>query len=145
MRAKKFRFVGAVFVCVATLAAGITLADVVILKNGDKLTGTVGQIADGKMEFKSPVLGDIKIDLANVESYTTDAPATIRMKSKAAATQPEITDRITAGDATRVETAGGQTIATGDVKVINPPQKDWTGSVLGLATLARGNTDTLDI
>jgi len=138
------------------LAAGIyaaaicspSLADVVTLKNGDKINGTIGQIADGKMEFKSPVLGDIKIDLANVESYTTDEPATIKLKSKAAAeaaTQPVITDRITAGDATKVETAGGQSFTLDKVKVINPPKQAWTGSVLGSAALARGNTDKFDV
>lgn len=118
-----------------------SFADVVTLKNGDKINGTVGQIADGKMEFKSPVLGDIKIDLANVESYTTDAPATIRMKGATT----RITDKITAGDATKVETAGGKSIALADVKVINPPTKDWTGSILGNGVLARGNTDTFDL
>ncbi|MBC8107500.1 MAG: DUF481 domain-containing protein [Anaerolineae bacterium] len=130
---------------VATIAAAAlaspVLADVVTLKNGDKINGTVGQISDGKMEFKSPVLGDIKIDLANVESYTTDAPARIRMKG--ATTQ--ITDKITAGDATKVETAGGKSIALSDVKVINPPTKEWSGSILGTAALARGNTDTFDV
>jgi len=129
----------------ALLCAQMALADVVTLKNGDKINGTIGQIADGKMEFKSPVLGDIKIDLANVESYTTDAPATIRFKAKAAATQPTITDKIASGDSTKVQTAGGQTIALDNVKVINPPKKDWTGAILATGSLQRGNTDTLDI
>jgi putative salt-induced outer membrane protein YdiY len=145
MASKKFRFVSALLFGSAALASSALRADVVVLKNGDKINGTIGQIADGKMEFKSPVLGDIKIDLANVESYTTDAPATIRLKAKAAATQPTITDKITAGDATKVQTANGQTISVGDVKVINPPKKDWTGSVLASGILQRGNTDTLDV
>ena len=144
---KKFRLAIACSIALAALASNPLLADVVVLKNGDRINGTIGQIADGKMEFKSPVLGDIKIDLDKIESYTTDTPATIRMKSKAAGatTMPVVTDKITAGDATRVETAGGQTIATGDVKVINPPKKDWTGAILALGTLQRGNTDKLDI
>src|SRR3954447_18677770 len=114
MTCKKFRIACAMLMSSVAIASSVLLADVVVLKNGDKINGTIGQIADGKMEFKSPVLGEIHIDLANVESYTTDAPATIRLKAKAAATQPEITDKITAGDATKVQTANGQTISVGD-------------------------------
>jgi putative salt-induced outer membrane protein YdiY len=142
---KKFRLAIACSIALAALASNPTLADVVVLKNGDKINGTIGQIADGKMEFKSPVLGDIKIDLDKIESYTTDSPATIRMKAKAAATQPIITDKIASGDATTVTTAGGQTINTGDVKVINRPKEEWTGAILALGTLQRGNTEKLDI
>src|SRR5436309_1417091 len=109
-----------VFLAAAISASAIcsmSLADVVTLKNGDKINGTVGQIFGGKMEFKSPVLGDITIDMANVESYTTDAPAKIRMKGH----EPTVTDKITSGDATKVETAGGKSLTLTDVKVINPP------------------------
>lgn len=133
-------------VFLAALLAGVALtsvgqADVVTLKNGDKINGTVGQIAGGKMEFKSPVLGDIKIDMENIESYATDAPATIRMKGSA----PTLTEKITAGNASKVETAGGKSLAVADVKVINPPKEEWTGSVLATGALARGNTDKFDL
>ena len=40
-----------------------------LLKNGDKLTGKIGQISGGKVTFDSPMLGEITIDLANVESW----------------------------------------------------------------------------
>src|SRR3954447_26804115 len=115
MTCKKFRIACAMLMSSVAIASSVLLADVVTLKNGDKINGTVGQIADGKMEFNSPVLGDIKIDMANVESYTTDAPATIRMKKNA----PTVTDKIKSGDATKVETVGGQTLSLDNVKVIN--------------------------
>ena len=124
-------------------AATVTLADTVTLKNGDKITGTVGQIAGGKMSFSSPVLGNITIDLANVEGYTTDAPADIRMKN--VATTQDVTDKVKSGNAERIETAGGATVAMPDVKVINPPPQDWNGSILLTSTLARGNSNTFDL
>src|SRR5262245_61558017 len=96
----------------AAIAVGVTahvLADTVTLKNGDKITGTVGQIADNKMSFKSPVLGDITIDMANVESYATDAPIDIRLKD-GASTQG-VAGPTTSGTAEKVETAGGGAVA----------------------------------
>src|SRR5687767_11531560 len=67
-------------------------ADEVILTNGDKLTGTVGQVAGGQMKFTSPVLGELTIELKNVQTYTTESPAKIRVKRG-----PTITAPITAG------------------------------------------------
>ena len=115
-------------------------ADQVVLKNGDKITGKVGQIADGKMKFTSPVLGEITIDMANVESFSTDAPVDIRMKQN----QPTVTDKVT-GTATDYKTEGGRDVPASDVKVFNPPPAKWTGSVLFSGALARGNTDTFDL
>jgi putative salt-induced outer membrane protein YdiY len=123
-------------------AVAVARGDTVTLKNGDRINGTVGQIVGGKMSFKSPVLGDISIDMNNVESYTTDAPASIRMISP---TSQPVTDKISVGDKDRITTARGRTIATADVKAVNPPPQDWTGRILFTGALARGNTDTFDI
>src|SRR5687768_18136773 len=126
----------------AALAAGAApaLGDEVVLSNGDRLTGTIGQIAGGKMSFKSPALGDLTIELKNVTSYATDAPAEVRVKDG-----PTIKDQITAGDATQVTTAGGASTPLASVKVINPPPQKWTGAVVAAGSSVRGNTDTENI
>jgi len=116
--------------------AGISFADKVELTDGNKLTGKVGTIADGKMKFNSPSLGSIELEMKNVTSFTTDEPVTIRTKSEGTTS-----DKIAGGDATQITTAGGKTVPTSDVKVINPPKQEWTGSILGTFTLNRGNTN----
>jgi putative salt-induced outer membrane protein YdiY len=124
------------------LIAMLTLplrADEVTLTNGDKLTGKVGEITAGKMKFDSPVLGEITIDMANVRTFTTDAPATIQPKAA-----PRVEGRITDGDATKVTTEAGQTFTLSDVKSVNPPPIKWTGFVLANLSIARGNTETVD-
>jgi len=133
-----------VWLAVGVVLVGLNLssafADQVVLKNGDKLTGIVGPIADGKMKFTSPVLGEITIDMANVETFKTDAPATIRMKGE----QPT-TDKVESGTATDYKTTGGRDVPAGEVKVFNPPPSQWTGSILFSGALVRGNTETFDI
>jgi putative salt-induced outer membrane protein YdiY len=116
-----------------------TRADEVVLSNGDKLTGKVGEITGGKMKFNSPALGEITIEMKNVQSFTTDAPATIQPKSA-----PRVEGRITEGDATKVTTEAGQTFTLSDVKSVNPPPVKWTGFVLANLSIARGNTETVD-
>jgi putative salt-induced outer membrane protein YdiY len=135
------RFLIFASIAIAAVLSTTVPADVVTLKNGDKITGTVGQIADGKMDFKSPVLGEIKIDMANVETFTTDAPVDIRMKGK----QPDVTGKVAEGDAAKYKTQDGREVAVSEVKVFNPPPRKWTGSVLLNSTLARGNTDSFDL
>ena len=122
------------------LVAAAARADVVELTNGDKINGKVGEIAGGKMKFTSPVLGDITIDMANVKTFSTDEPATIQPKH-----EQRISDRITAGDAAKIQTAGGTTMPSSDIKSINPPPQQWNGKVLVTGQLARGNSNTEDL
>lgn len=128
--------VQALALAAAMTLCGAAIGDTVELINGDKLTGTVGTIAGGKMKFASTALGDLEIDMAKVKSISTDAPATIRTKSAGTTT-----DKITAGDVNQITTAGGQTVGAADLKDVNPPAQEWTGSVVGNFTLARGNTN----
>lgn len=135
------RAAGALTLALALLAhVAVAGADVVILNNGDKLTGKVGQISGGKMNFNSPMLGDITIDLANVESFTTDEPAVIRR-----ADAPPVEEKITEGTAEQITTESGAVVPLAEVKIINPPPQKWTGALLVAGTLVRGNTETADL
>lgn len=119
--------------------APLGLADEVILSNGDKLTGTVGEIAGGKMKFTSPVLGEISIDMANVSSFTTDEPAAIRLKEG-----PPLQEPITEGTPDALTTESGRTVPFDEVKFFNQPPEKWTGFVVANLSIARGNTETID-
>jgi putative salt-induced outer membrane protein YdiY len=130
----------AVAASIALLCVHSVRADEVILANGDKLNGKVGQIAGGKMQFNSPVLGEITIDMANVQTFTTDEPAIIQPKGE----QPRVTDRIVEASPETITTEAGQTFTLNEVRSVNPPPVKWTGFLLGNLQIARGNTETMD-
>ena len=54
-------------------------ADEVILKNGDRITGTVVELAGGKLSIKTEYAGTIKIDWAQVDTFATDAPVYVKI------------------------------------------------------------------
>jgi putative salt-induced outer membrane protein YdiY len=135
--AVRFAAAAAALVLGGLMFASQARADEVVLKNGDTIHGTVGEITGGVMKFKSPNLGDLSIKLADIKTYKTDAPATVRLKQGG----PVVVGPITEGSATRITTAGGQTISTAQVKVVNPPPAAWTGSVIASGIINRGNTN----
>ncbi len=119
-------------------------ADTVKLKNGDTLTGKVVSILDGKVTLTTAAAGEIKIDLAQVETLATDDEIEVELatgskfKGKASAAE---------GGAFTVETTdvGKQTVAISNVGSVNKPAKPpraWTGSIVGSSTWTRGNTST---
>lgn len=55
------------------------MADQIVLKNGDRLTGTIVK-SDGKtIVFKSDLVGEVTVSLDNVESVTADNPLHVTM------------------------------------------------------------------
>jgi putative salt-induced outer membrane protein YdiY len=117
--------------------AGWARADEVLLKNGDKITGTVGQVTGDTLTFTSPVLGSLSIKLSNIQSYKTDKAATVRLKSGQTFSSP-----IAQGNATQIVTADNRTTPVVVIKAVNPPPEAWTGAVVVNGALNRGNTNT---
>src|SRR5687768_17869880 len=48
--------------------------DVVVLKNGDRVTGEVQQLDRGRLTFKTDDIGTVEIEWDNVQSVTAAAP-----------------------------------------------------------------------
>jgi putative salt-induced outer membrane protein YdiY len=110
-------------------------ADQIVLKNGDKLNGTIGLITGGSMTFTSPVLGQLTIKLTDLQSYTTSEPATVRLKTGQIITAP-----ISQGTADKIQTVPDKVTPTAQVKDVNPPAEKWTGNIVFNGELNRGNT-----
>jgi putative salt-induced outer membrane protein YdiY len=121
------------------LFAGPALADTVKLKNGDTLTGKVVDVSGGKLTFKTDAAGEMKIDVAQIETLTTDDPIQVDLKDGSHVSGKAAT---ATGGAFVLETEklGKQTIALADVKGVNQPPRHWTGSIVGAATWTRGNS-----
>ena len=54
-------------------------ADEVVLNNGDRITGKMVDLADGKLSIKTEYAGVVKIDWSQVKTFSTDAPAYVKI------------------------------------------------------------------
>ena len=129
------------------LAAGcmiITSAfgDEVLFKSGDKLTGTIDSVVGGKMTFTSKVAGKLTLNMADIKTFSTDAPVEIAMADGTVHMQ-----KVALSDEGYVSAMAGdgaqpQSLSLANVAKINPEKPHWTGAVVAGALVNRGNTES---
>jgi len=118
----------------------VVSGDEVFFKSGDRLTGTVEKLEGGKMTFASKVAGTLTLNMADIKTFSTDAPVEVAMADgtvhmqKLAASDEGYVSVIPSG------TAQPQSLSLANVAKINPDKPRWTGSVVAGATVVRGNT-----
>jgi putative salt-induced outer membrane protein YdiY len=124
------------------LLAGIAHADVVVFKNGDRITGTIVSADGGKLVVKSADAGQVTIDLKDVQSFSSDAPIEIKLKD---GTILKAT-KVDVGDAGKInvtpQTLAPQVVPIDQIDKINPPPVAWTGAVVANGLITRGNTQS---
>jgi hypothetical protein len=138
------------------LSAIPLLADQVVLKNGDTLTGSIVKKDGGKLTIKSEFLGEVSMPWSAVKSVRSDEPLTVELPKD----QKAIGKVVTEGDTLQVVTpTETKTAMLGEIGAMRNPAEQrtwerlqhpgllelWTGYFdLGFA-MARGNarTDTL--
>lgn len=134
------------YALLAVLLFGATAqADVVTLKNGDRVAGTLVTVKGGNLELKSDNLGDLTIPLAKVASFSAEKPVVVVVKGqKLVQGQLELEP---SGDWQVTENGKSQTVAAASVDTILPadayhalvehradPWQDWHGTAgLGYA------------
>ncbi len=62
--------------------ANVAHADVVTLKNGDRVTGTLVTIKGGTLQLKSDILGTLSIPMAQVVTYSAAKPVALVRKGQ---------------------------------------------------------------
>lgn len=92
-----------------------SLADEILLKNGDRITGRVLKKENGTVSIKTDYAGTIVIKWNEVAELTTDAPVDVLLKSDTLAATSKI---VSQGHAETVKT---EAIQTSDIQYINPP------------------------
>ncbi|UCG46648.1 MAG: DUF481 domain-containing protein [Phycisphaerales bacterium] len=120
-------------------------ADELLFKNGDRLTGKIVQLVDGKLIFDSVLAGKVTVDINDVQTFSSDVPIQIHL-----ADGTVINQKVSATTERRfaIETGPAlkaQEFETGSVLSINPPEKPrpkWTGNLSGAFTSTHGNTQT---
>jgi putative salt-induced outer membrane protein YdiY len=120
-------------------------ADEVIFKNGDRLTGKIEHLADGKLVFKSNVAGTVTVDISDVQTLSSDAPITVHLKDETVLKQ-----KVAKAGPNRFAIEGSETLEAQEfglaaISSINPPAKPkpkWLGDISAGLTSTHGNTKT---
>lgn len=127
--------------------SGCALADEVIFRNGDKLTGEIKSADGGTLVIVSKVAGEVRVKMEDVQTFSTDKPIEMHLADGTVLKQPVV--QAAPG---QVSTPPGGAVQAKDVpvatiKTINPPPVKWTGAVLAGAVVTRGNshTDNLNV
>src|SRR4051794_1727337 len=100
------------FFLAAFVAAAPAIADEIVFKNGDRLSGTITQADGGKLTIKSPIAGEVKVDMKDVKSFSTDAPIDIRLNDGSA-----IHDKVASAGEGSIATAGTGTVKAQEVPI----------------------------
>jgi len=135
-------------VAVAVWQSGISYGGQIVLSNGDRITGKLERVADGKVYFTSELFGAITLNAGQVLTFTTDEPVKIVLQDETV-----LSRQITAaqgGTLTLAESsvANVQQISMSDVVAINPPTPEsprWQSSVSVGWTSVHGNTQSENI
>jgi preprotein translocase subunit YajC len=125
---------------VLLLSAGQVLADEILLENGDRLTGTVVKVDDGKLTLKTEYAGEIQVPVEKIKKLVTDNPAEVHLTS----------GEVIKGKLKTVEEGKLAVEPSPDreatnidwkkVASINPPPVKWHGNVNLGGSLQSGNT-----
>ena len=128
------------------LAAGGSIADVVILENGDRISGKTIRMENGILTFNTEYAGEVSIDWNRVAALTTDAPLQVVLLDGTTAEMPALFSR--GGKADEIELEGEKALEkfeAADVKSLHskpkPRVKIIARANAGLSN-ERGNTDT---
>ncbi|HSR67583.1 MAG TPA: DUF481 domain-containing protein [Acidobacteriota bacterium] len=122
-------------------------ADQVVLKNQDRLTGTVASLKDGKLMFTTSYAGEVAISWAEVASLQTDQPQEIVL-SDGRETTASVAPAGEEGLARLQVPSRTDQVALADIVSIGiespePPTwwERWDGTANFGFDLSRGNTD----
>ena len=120
-------------------------ADEVLLTNGDRLTGQVDKITEGKLYFLSDLAGSVTIDMINVKTFTTERTVKIVLTDGTETSRQILGSTVGNVELAAEELTKAQSIKLTDIAAVNPPKKEppkWHGNVSVGWTSAHGNTNS---
>jgi len=123
-------------------------AAVVLLKNGDRITGRIVKMEDKRLEIDSPYSDIIKVKWEDVQSITSDRPMSIKLYGEIDLPEEVVNKSVAMGeqrlDRIILYTLGGDgEIRLEDVRSINFAEHDYRGLISAGGSQTSGNTDTL--
>ncbi|MCB2226819.1 MAG: DUF481 domain-containing protein [Desulfarculaceae bacterium] len=128
--------------CLCLLAAPAA-ADVVKMKNGDRLSGTIVDMGAGKLTLKTTYAGKLIINWSEVAGVESDQPLTLETTGG-----KTVTGQAQAAAPGQVKLAGAEALELKQVEAINPEDLDplrISGQVNLGVDISRGNTNKQNI
>lgn len=119
--------------------------DEIIFKNGDRLTGKIDHVLEGKLIFKSDVVGTVTIDISKIQTFSTDGPIEVHLKDSNVLHQKIVSSRPGRFAIEGTDTVKAQEFDLATISSINPPPKPepkWSGNISAGFTSTHGNTKT---
>jgi putative salt-induced outer membrane protein YdiY len=128
----------ACFALMAAFAAG-AFADEIVMKNGDKITGKIVDLAGGKLKVETAHSGVVTLEWKEVASLTSDAPIRVKL-----ANGERLEGKVVVKDGKiRVESEGApREVPPDQLKGFNEPPVEWHGGFNLAARSSDGNTHT---
>jgi putative salt-induced outer membrane protein YdiY len=120
-------------------------ADEVYMNNGDRLSGQIVKMTDGKLVLKSDTAGEVTLPMAEIQGLNNSGPVEIHLKDGAVLNQ---SIQVSQPGQFAIETGPtlrAQAFRLEDLVSINPPPKPkpkWTGNFSAGITATSGNTST---
>ncbi|AQQ69880.1 Putative salt-induced outer membrane protein [Limihaloglobus sulfuriphilus] len=130
------------FISLSVLCAAVW-ADVIVMNNGDKITGDVTSMENGSITIATEMFGEVKADMANVDTFSIESDQPVHLKDGSI-----IKGKLTKSDDSTVTITGdtvSSQISAGDIAAINPAPPEpvrWKGRVYGSASVENGNTQS---
>ena len=133
-----------VFLCAAMISTSV-YADEIYLKNGDRLTGKIESLVDGKLILKSDLAGTITIDFSNIKTLSSSDPIEVHLKDGTVLKEKVASakDNYFAIEETKLLKA--QEFEMVSITSINPPippKPKWEGDISAGYSATHGNTNT---
>jgi putative salt-induced outer membrane protein YdiY len=127
--------------CALTLlTAARARADEIQFTNGDRLTGKIVRLKDGKLGIDSKIAGTVAVNWTDVATLSSDDPITVELEGGSV-----IVDKLVASDPGTVRTAGSDKVSAQAIQLasalkLNPEPVQWHGAIAAGADIERGNT-----
>lgn len=132
------------FILIATINFS-SLADVITLNNGDRITGTIKNKLGNKVLFKSDYLGEVNIPWSEISSLASDKEIRVQLGERVVTGKPIKSSDGTLKLAAENELFETKAIPLTEVTAINPPIHDGKVKLRGTANMGGavydGNTD----
>jgi putative salt-induced outer membrane protein YdiY len=125
---------------VILLSPGLSWADTIFFKNGDRLTGRIVRMEGGRLTLKSSVAGEVTFNLSDMESFKSDQPLDVRL-GDGSAVRATVSDAPNGEVTVAPDTPRARTVPVAGVKAINP-KDGWSGSAQAGLLVTRGNSNT---
>jgi len=126
----------------------IVFADEVYLKNGDRLSGKIVRMTDGKLVLQSKVAGELTVSLADVKTFSSEEPVEVHLKDGTVLQQPVAAAEPNGFALKTAAPLQPQKFSLAQIASINPPpapKPKWTGSISGSVGVTTGNTEAKSI